>query len=421
MGCQMAEIIVQGGHELGGQLYIQGSKNAVLPILAATILTRETCFIHHAPEIEDVHVSLRILSELGGCAEKKAHMIRIKNSDLMPEKLSPALASRMRSSILFSGACLSAFGYARLEKPGGCVIGERPIDMHLQCFSDMGAKIEEREECTVLTAEHLHGAHHVLRLPSVGVTENILLAAVLAEGNTIIENAAREPEVVTLCRVLRKAGALIWGEGSNRIEIVGVPKLHGFTCYVPGDRIVAATYICAVLAAKGMITLRGVPVWQLRSFLTVVRKMGAEVFCTRHTIFVKMTRRPFAIPDLQTGYFPKLSTDTQSLLLVPLCLSSGEGVVEENIFENRFRIVPELKRMGAQVETDSRCAIYKGVGQLVATSLEAKELRGGAALVIAALAADGESRIDGISYIERGYEDIVGDLQKLGAKLEYAP
>lgn len=416
----MDEIVVQGGHELSGQLYIQGSKNAVLPILAATILTKEVCFVKHVPEIEDVHVSLQILSELGGCVAKQAHMIRIKNSDLMPENLSPALASKMRSSILFCGACLSAYGFARLEKPGGCVIGERPIDMHLQSFLDMGACIEEHENCTVLTANRLHGAHHVLRVPSVGVTENILLAAVLAKGDTVIENAAREPEIVTLCQVLKKAGAIISGEGTDRIEISGVIRLHGFTCYIPGDRIVAASYICAVLATRGMITLRGVPVWQLESFLEVVREMGAEVLCTRNTVYVRMTKRPLAVAHLQTGYFPKLPTDTQSLLLVPLCLARGDGIVEEKIFENRFRIVSELKRMGAQVETDSRSAFYHGVEQLSGQLVEAKELRGGAALVIAALAAKGESRIKGLSYIERGYEDIVGNLQKLGAKLEYA-
>lgn len=415
----MGEIVVQGGHELGGQLYVQGSKNAVLPILAATILTKEACFIKHVPMIEDVEVSLKILEELGGFVSKQAHMVWIENNHLVPEKFSPALASKMRSSVLFSGACLSAYGYAKLEKPGGCVIGDRPIDMHLQCFADMGADIVTRDGCTILTAKRLHGAHHVLRLPSVGVTENILLCAVLAKGDTVIENAAREPEIMSLCQTLRRAGAVISGEGSERIEISGVTKLQGFICDVPGDRIVAATYICAVLAAKGAITLRGIPVWQLSSFLDVVQSMGAEVLCTSHTLYVRMKERPRAIPFLKTGYFPELPTDVQSLLLVPLCLSEGEGIIEERVFENRFRIVPELKKMGANVVTDSKAAFYRGVEKLSGQSVEAQELRGGAAMVLAALAADGESIIKGSAYIERGYEDIVGDLRKLGAQLEY--
>ena len=415
----MGSIVVNGGKRLNGQLFVQGSKNAVLPILAATILTKEPCILHHVPDIRDVQVSLQILTRLGGGVMRIDESIRIENSALDPDYLSPALASKMRSSILFSGACLSAYGYARLDKPGGCLIGERPIDMHLQCFRDMGANVEEYDTYTILSANRLHGCVHRLRLPSVGVTENVLLAAVLAQGTTVIHGAAREPEIVTLCQCLRKAGAKIEGEGSNLIKVQGVDKLHGFVFHVPADRIVAATYLCGITAAGGSLLLSNVNAWELDSLLRVLGRMGAEVEVRPRSVYLQMKERPRGISFLQTGYYPELPTDVQSLLLIPLCLSEGKGEIEERIFENRFRIVPELQKMGAQVHTDGNRVCYEGVEALQGTMVQATELRGGAALVIAGLAARGQTTISGVEYIERGYEDLVGDLKRIGADIYF--
>ena len=415
----MGSIVVNGGRRLNGQLFVQGSKNAVLPILAATILTKEPCFLRHVPAIRDVQVSLQILTRLGGRVMRMDESIRIENSALVPENLSPALAAKMRSSILFSGACLSAYGYSRLDKPGGCLIGERPIDMHLQCFKDMGAIVEEHDTYTILSAKRLHGCVHKLRLPSVGVTENVLLAAVLARGTTIIQGAAREPEIVTLCQCLRKAGARIEGEGSSRIIVQGVDKLHGFVFHIPADRIVAATYLCGIMATGGSLLLSDVNAWELDSLLRVLGRMGADVEVRPHSIYLQMKERPQGISFLQTGYYPELPTDVQSLLLIPLCLSKGTGEIEERIFENRFRIVPELQKMGAQVYTDGNRVCYEGVEALQGTGVQAAELRGGAALVMAGLAARGQTVISGVEYIERGYENLVGDLKRIGADIEY--
>ena len=415
----MGTIVVNGGRRLNGQLFVQGSKNAVLPILAATILTREPCYLRHVPAIKDVQVSLQILSQLGGRVTRMDGSVHIENAILNPENLTPTLASKMRSSILFSGACLSAYGYSRLDKPGGCLIGERPIGMRLQCFRDMGAHVEEHDTYTILSADRLQGCIHHLRLPSVGVTENVLLAAVLAEGTTIIRGAAREPEIVTLCQCLRKAGARIAGEGSSQITVQGVEKLHGFVFHVPADRIVAATYLCSVMATGGSLWLSGVNAWEMDSLLRVLERMGAEVEVRPHSMHLQMKGKPVGIPFLQTGYYPELPTDVQSLLLIPLCLSKGAGEIEERIFENRFRIVPELQKMGAVVHTDGNRVRYEGVEALHGTAVRAAELRGGAALVMAGLAAQGQTVISGIEYIERGYENLVGDLKRIGADIYY--
>jgi UDP-N-acetylglucosamine 1-carboxyvinyltransferase len=416
----MDAIRIYGGRCLDGQTKIQGSKNASLPVLAATILIHGTCEIANCPDISDVYHMLRLLESLGCKVTREGTLVRLDTEQLAQCDMPADSVGVMRSSIMLLGALLARMGSVKMDYPGGCVIGARPIDLHLQSLRSMGVVVEENETGFSARADRLHGAVHRLPFSSVGVTENLILAAVLAEGITVIEPAAREPEIVTLCEFLTEAGAKIEGIGSDRLVINGVQKLHPTRFTIPADRIVAGTYLAACMCTGGKVFLQGAPQAQMESVLACAEQMGAELTRDRDGLLVKMDQRPIPMDSLITGCYPAFPTDLQSLFMVVMALSDGQGCIRETVFENRFRIVPELCRMGASIEIHGNQAYVTGVGSLHGTIVQAQELRGGAALVAAALAAEGTSIVTNRHYIDRGYEDIVMSFRELGADIELA-
>ncbi len=416
----MDAVRIYGGNCLKGQTTIQGSKNASLPILAATLLINGICEIENCPDIADVYHMQRLLESLGCRVEREDSLVRVDTRCLRETDMPADSVGVMRSSIMLLGALLARTGSVRMEYPGGCVIGARPIDLHLQSLRRMGVEIDQQELGFSAKAANLRGI--VFRLPfvSVGVTENLLLAAVLAEGMTVIEPAAREPEIQALCEFLIRAGARIEGTGSDRLVIHGVEKLMPVRYRVPADRIVAGTYMCACMCAGGSIFLRDAPVQDMESVVDHVRRMGSAVSCEPDGILVTGRAHKELSCALRTGCYPDFPTDLQSPFMVVMAVSGKRGRIEETVFENRFRIVPELRKMGADIGVQGNIAYVNGVRRLHGAVVQAKELRGGAALVVAALAAEGTSIVTNRHYIDRGYEDIVFRLRELGAKIELA-
>lgn len=416
----MDAVRIYGGNCLHGQTAIQGSKNASLPILAATLLINGTCEIENCPDISDVYHMQRLLESLGCKVVREGPLVRV-NTEWLSECDMPAdSVGVMRSSIMLLGALLARTGSVNMEYPGGCVIGARPIDLHLQSLKKMGVMVEQRECGFSAQVSKLRGT--VFRLPfvSVGVTENLLLAAVLAEGMTVIEPAAREPEIQALCDFLNLAGARIEGKGSERLVIHGVERLNPVRFRVPADRIVAGTYMCACMCTGGSVFLKGAPAQDMESVLDCARKMGAVVECAPDGILVS-GRADKKLPGvLRTGCYPTFPTDMQSPFMVTMAVSGHSGQIEEKVFENRFRIVSELNRMGADISIHGNTAYINGDRKLHGAVVQAEELRGGAALVVAALAAEGTSIVTNRHYIDRGYEDIVLCLRRLGADIELA-
>lgn len=413
----MSRIIIEGGCPLRGVVYIQGSKNAVLPILAGALLHKGTTVLHHCPHISDVMDMLKIMEEAGCLIAWHGHTLILNTYHINCTMVSRALAGKMRSSIILMGSLLGRQKKAEIPYPGGCTIGARPIDLHLKALKAMGASIEEAEGVLSASCRELKGAHIEFPIPSVGATENTILAAVLAKGTTRLSGAAMEPEIIELCRFLKEKGACIQGEGSSVITITGVESLRDSEYTICGDRIVAGTYLYAALATKGEVILRGVPSWQMKTPLKVAVRLGAEVEESEEGIRVKAPDVIRAIPVLRTEPYPGFPTDLQSQLLVLLALAEGESVLEEHIFEARFHMAEQLKRLGADIHISGNTARIHGGGRLKGTFVKAEDLRGGAALVIAALAADGQTVIEDTGYIDRGYENICSDLQSLGADI----
>ncbi len=379
---------ITGGTPLHGSITLQGSKNAALPLMAASILHPGRTTLHHVPAIRDVDVMIEILENIG---------------------------ERMRSTIILLGSMLGRAGRAKMPFPGGCIIGMRPIDIHITSLGKMGAVFEETDGMLCAVTDGLYGTRIHLRFPSVGATENVILAAVYARGRTRIENCAKEPEIAELCRFLREKGAKIEGEGTSCILVEGVSHLRDSTYTLMPDRIVAGTYLFAAAATRGEICLEGMRPSDMESVLDVLGRMGA-VYENREDGFYLDGRKAInPLPVVCTETYPGFPTDLQSQLLATLCVARGRSVIRECIFEERFRIAPWLNRMGADVTTDGREAVIEGKAHLSGQMVKAQELRGGAALVIAALMAQGITRVYGSAFIERGYEDLAGDLRKLGA------
>ncbi len=416
----MDAIRIYGGNCLDGQTTIQGSKNASLPILAATLLIDGTCEIENCPDISDVYHMLRLLESLGCKVERERTVVRIDTQSFSECDMPSDSVCVMRSSVMLVGALLARTGKICMEYPGGCVIGARPIDLHLKSLRQMGASVQEDAKGFCAEAARLRGA--VLRLPfvSVGATENLILAAVLADGETVIEPAAREPEIQSLCEFLRSAGAQIEGSGTERLVIHGVEKLMPVRYRIPADRIVAGTYLCACMSAGGRVFLRDAPVSHMESVLSYAERMGASVSREADGIVVTGRVHESGCDLVRTGCYPEFPTDMQSLFMAVMTLSGKAGRIEETVFENRFRIVPELRKMGADITVQGNVAHVGAVDGLHGAIVQAQELRGGAALVVAALAADGTSIVTNRHYIDRGYEDIVLNLRALGADLELA-
>ena len=414
----MDSIHIQGDISLQGKVCIQGSKNAALPILAATILTKETSRICNCPRIADVHRMVSLLRSLGCCVKWMDGGICVNAAGVRCGEMPAEAITGMRSSLCLLGAMLGRCGEVVMEYPGGCVIGERPIDLHISALQRMGVTFCEEEGRLRAFAKELHGADIPLTFPSVGATENILLAAVMAEGDTIIRGAAMEPEVVALCEYLQCCGAEIDGIGTEVLTIRGGRKLYGTEFQVPSDRIVAGTYLFGGIGTGGCILLEGAPWEQMEAVLDVAGRMGAQCVRTREGIYVQAPECIKPIEHLQTAPYPGFPTDLQSVTLAVLARASGDSVVEERIFENRFRIVEPLRKMGADIRLSDKSRVcIRGVDKLYGAKVEAKELRGGAALIMAGLMAEGETVITGCSYIYRGYENICKDLRELGARI----
>lgn len=409
-----------GGQKLFGELYIQGSKNASLPILAAAVLCRGTVRLLHVPDISDVTGMVRILTHMGARVERQGDCLEIHNEALVLPELPHEMTGQMRCSIVFLGALLGRFGCAVVGMPGGCVIGERPIDLHLAGLRQMGVELTVEEDRLLASTKKLTGARVILDFPSVGATENILLAAVLAEGTTTIQDCACEPEVVELCHFLLALGANIKGIGTSTLVIrgVSVDSLKRELQYrIGGDRIAAATYLTAPVICGGEVFVRGIDPWILQCMHSVWMRMGARVRTGNDYLAVTGPERPRGVDYLCTKPHPGFPTDMQSIVMVALCLAEGTSVIEEKIFESRFSVAEELKKCNARLKIVGSRVMIEGVSSLSGAKLQAKDLRGAAALVLAGLAAQGESHIYGLSYLKRGYEDFVPNLRRIGAKV----
>lgn len=353
----MKGIRIQGGMPLQGKVRIQGSKNAALPILAATLLTNEVSYIQNCPRIEDVHRFVHLLRELGCMVHWQENGIRVQpgGRDDLPCERAEARRMRgeaitgMRSSLCLLGALLGKCGYVTMEHPGGCVIGDRPIDLHIHALEQMGVEFLEEDGLLSARAKNLHGAQITLKFPSVGATENILLAAVKATGDTVITGAAREPEVIALCEFLTACGASIEGMGSPELIIHGGGDLHGTRYTVPADRIVAGTYLFGCIGCGGSVLLNQAPWSQMEAVTVAAERMGAQCTVSEEGLFVQAPARPKSIGHLQTGPYPEFPTDLQSAAMAVLTMAEGISYIEENIFENRFRIAEPLTLMGAQI------------------------------------------------------------------------
>lgn len=416
-GESLDSIYIYGGNILRGETRIQGSKNAVLPILAGTLLIKGTCVIKNCPRIADVYHMQNLLQELGCYVSWAGNTVTVNASHVNDNRMSGESVTRMRSSIMLLGAMLGRLGDVVMSYPGGCVIGRRPIDIHLAAIRKMGVEILEQDQLFTARVEKLKGMEYTLPFPSVGATENVILAAVTAEGTTILNNAAMEPEIVALCEFLQAAGASIEGGGSSKLIIHGTKELHEASYEVPSDRIVAGTYLAAALAAGGSIFLEQAPAGQMKALIKVAEEMGGSVTVNREGVGIDVLRRLHACPYLKTQVYDGFPTDLQSPIMTAMAVAEGESIIEESIFENRFRIVTDLQKMGADIKVIKNKAYIRGVCRLKGTDVEAEELRGGAALVAAGLAAEGRTVIGNRHFIERGYENICKDLRNLGADI----
>lgn len=419
----MDAIHIRGGNALFGETKIQGSKNAVLPIMAAALLIEDICIIENCPRISDVEHMQKLLEQAGCLVSRRSRTLTIHAETVSGFgenngfHMAGEAVTGMRSSLMLLGAALGRTGEISMAYPGGCVIGERPIDIHLDALRKMGVQIQEDKNCFTARAEELRGCVISLPFPSVGATENVLLAAVMAKGVTVLKNAAREPEITVLCDFLQKAGAVIEGVGGSVLVIQGGNRLHGIRYRVPADRIVAGTYLFSVLGAGGHILLRDAPVAHMRSILNTAARLGAEISVSGEGLSVMAKPCKKTIPYLKTEVFPGFPTDMQSPLMSVLTTAEGTGMIEETIFENRFRIAAPLQKMGARIRIEDRKAIITGVEKLMGAVVDADELRGGAGLVIAGLLAEGETTVRNRHFIERGYEDICRDYQNLGVNI----
>lgn len=411
-------IHVKGSGPLLGEVKIQGSKNAVLPIIAGTILIKGVCRLKNCPRISDVECMRRLLISMGCSAYWEKEDLIVDTTALKENRLPRDLVTSMRSSIILLGPMLARCREVMIDYPGGCVIGERPIDMHLDLLRKLGAEFHIKGTHITARAREWSGTCVNLPFPSVGATENGVLAAVMARGKTILSGCAKEPEIQHLCHFLNAAGAKIEGIGTDRLIIEGVLKLHSLTYEVPPDRIVAGTYLFSAVATKGRICLLNAPVEEMAAVTNIVRQMGACIRMDGNCLEVWQKERPKAISVVKTKVYPGFPTDLQSVLMTALAVSDGESVVEENIFSNRFKIVKELNRMGADITVQNSRAHIIGKDGLSAATLLAEDLRGGAALVLAGICAKGDSLIGNCHYIKRGYEDICRDYRLLGASIE---
>lgn len=412
---------IRGKRALEGTCFVQGSKNATLPIIAASIICPARSELMNVPQLRDVDAALRILRHIGCTAEQRGGEVYIDSTYLSCSAIPHELMVEMRSSVIFMGALLARCGAARLSLPGGCQLGKRPIDLHLSALRAMGAEIDEDGTEIYCRASKLHGAEIELPFPSVGATENVMLAACAARGRTVIHGAAREPEICALQDYLRAMGADITGAGSDTVTISGFAATGRAVCRIIPDRIVASTIACAAAAVGGNVEMRGVAPEHFSTVLYFLNQAGCDIISSNRTVRIRSTGRLKAPGAITTEPYPGFPTDAQPVLMAALLQAEGCTEITENIFENRYRQVPELRRLGADIVVEGRRAEIWGVDCLHGTALNATDLRGGAAMIVAGLAADGETVIFDDGHITRGYERFDVRLRSLGADifLEY--
>lgn len=413
--------VIVGGSKLSGRLKVQGSKNASLPIMAATILNGSRNRLRNVPDIKDVHVMLEILKVLGVEISFSENVLVADSSKVHSWEVPDDLMRKMRSSIVLMGPLLGRYKKVKVSYPGGCEIGPRPIDLHLKGLAALGAEITESHGFIYAQAERLKGANIHLDFPSVGATENLMLAAVLAEGRTIIRNAAKEPEIVDLQNYLNQMGCQVKGAGTDTIKIEGcsVEDLKPVDDYtVIPDRIAAGTYLVAAAATRGDIVLENVIIEHIEPVLAKLREMGCDIKAVDDKVMLCVDRPLKALDSLRTLPYPGFPTDMQAPMMALLATVEGTSIITETVFENRFKHAEELRRMGADIKLNGNTAIVRGVKKLTGAIVEAKDLRAGAALVIAGLAAVGRTIVEGTQYIDRGYEKFSDHLRALGANIE---
>lgn len=409
--------IVKGGRELGGTVRVQGAKNSVLPILAASILSNDKCEILDCPLLSDVKTTVEILKTLGCSVTFALDSLTIDPTDAFNMEIPERLMRKLRSSIIFLGAVTMRMGKARVSMPGGCLLGARPIDLHIKALKALGIKVKEEAGFIETDASEAKCANVHLAFPSVGATENTILAAVKIKGETVITNAAREPEIIDLISFLNAMGAKITGGGTGTIHIEGVASLRGVSYRIIPDRIAATTYMCMAMATGGEIEIENVRREHLTAITNELREEGARIEFFGERGYIRAPRKIKSADMIKTMPYPGFPTDAQSIFFPHLIKGDSTSVIVENIFENRFKIVDELNRMGADIVTEGRSAIIRGPRILNGAHVYSPDLRGGAALLIAALSANGESIVEDEGHIERGYEKIVENITALGGDI----
>ncbi len=417
----MAKYIMKKSNPLQGEVCISGAKNAVLPILAATLLSKEPCVIKDVPALKDVEIMSKLNEALGAIveAEPEKNKVTVEAEKMNCPKAPYDLVTKMRASILVMGPLLARLGKAEIFLPGGCAIGDRPVELHFKGFKALGAEIfmDEEEGKVTAHADRLTGTDIYLDFPSVGATENIMMAAAMAEGITLIENAAQEPEIVDLANFLNKMGGKIKGAGTDCIKIEGVENLHGAEHNVIPDRIEAGTFMVAAAMTRGQVLIRNILPDHVRPIIAKLNECGVDVIMGEEGMIVSAVDKQLVSTDIKTLPYPGFPTDMQSIFMALLTTVQGTSAVIETVFENRYMHVPQLKRMGASIKTDDRCAIIEGKKELRGNKVIATDLRAGAAMVLAGLVAEGRTEVSEIYHIERGYEHFVEKLQGLGADI----
>ena len=412
----MQKLAIQGGNRLNGEVRISGAKNAALPIMCAGLLTADELHLDNMPDLHDVATMRKLLVQIGVTAAVEPGAVTLCGANVGQLEAPYEMVKTMRAAILVLGPLVARFGEARVSLPGGCAIGSRPVDLHIKGLQAMGAEIHIEHGYIHAQAKRLKGARIFFDLVSVTGTENLMMAAALADGVTVLENAAREPEVVDLAHCLIAMGAKIDGAGSDTISITGVEKLHGATHRIMPDRIESGTFLVAAAAAGGDITLTDARADILENVLEKLQEAGATIQTAGSTINLKMNQRPRAV-NVRTSPYPAFPTDMQAQFMAMNCIAEGSAMVVETIFENRFMHVQELRRLGAQIDVEGNTAVIKGCAQLEGATIMATDLRASASLVIAGLVAQGETIVDRIYHLDRGYEYIEAKLSALGAQI----
>ena len=412
----MSSYIIEGRQKLEGTVKISGSKNSSLPIIAATILNAGKTTLYNVPNIQDTQMMFKILETLGAKVEKKNGKIKIDTSKIKKFEIPPDLMHKMRSSVILAGALIGRYNKAIFSYPGGCDIGSRPIDLHLKSFEKLGIEVNQNHGSIECKAEKIKGEKIDLDFPSVGATENAILASVLAEGTTIITNAAREPEIIDLQNFLNKMGAKVVGAGTDEIQIEGVKQLKDVSYNIMPDRIEAGSFLCFAAATKGNLILESVNATHITPIITKLEEADCKIITEKNKIQIVAPKKLKAL-DIKTMPYPGFPTDMQSVFAAMLTTARGTSIIVENIFENRYKYTQELNKMGAKITVEGKSAVIRGARKLYGAEVKATDLRGGAALVLAGLIAKGTTKIDNIDYILRGYENLEQKLSRLGAKI----